>query len=96
MSGGALDYAYSRLEMDVAGKMYDPEMEDLLRDFTKVLHDLEWWLSADIAEDDYRKTLNHFKKKWLRGNPVDRLKPLIEERTEQVKKELIDMLGVLK
>ena len=93
MSGGSLDYAYSKLEMDVSGKMHDPEMEDLLQDFIKVLHDLEWWLSADIGHEDYMKTLNSFKQKWLRGNPVDRLKPLIEKRIEQTKKELFEMLG---
>lgn len=93
MSGGSLDYAYSKLEMDVGGKMHDPEMEDLLQDFIKVLHDLEWWLSSDIGREAYMKTLNNFKKKWLRGNPVDHLKPLIEKRIEQTRQELFDMLG---
>ena len=93
MSGGSLDYVYSKLEMYATGKMHDPEMEELLKDFVKVLYDLEWWLSDDIGEEAYRKTLKRFKKKWLRGNSVERLKPIIEERVAEVRKELLDMLG---
>ena len=93
MSGGSLDYVYGRLEDCATGKMHDPEMEDLLKDFVKVLHDLEWWLSSDTSEEDYRKTLRRFKKKWLRGNSVERLRPVIEDRVAEVRKELLDMLG---
>ena len=47
----------------------------MINDLVKVLHDLEWWKSCDIDEDDYRKTLNEFKNKWLKN----------KETTQQIK-----------
>ena len=47
MSGGSYSYIYSTLNNECCGKMYDPEMDDMIKDLCKVLHDLEWWQSAD-------------------------------------------------
>ena len=64
-SGGSFDYMYERLERYYAGKMRDIEMNDLITDLVKVLHDLEWYESGDIDERDYEKSLKEFKDKWF-------------------------------
>lgn len=58
---------YSRLSNECEGRMHDAEMDELITDLCKVLHDLEWWQSDDISEDDYRNTLAKFKDKWFKG-----------------------------
>ena len=66
MSGGSYDYQYSTFESYYVDKMFDKELNELCKDLIKVLHDVEWWQSDDIGEEDYRKTVQKFKKKWLK------------------------------
>ena len=66
MSGGSHDYIYSALLNQCQDKMRDEELNEMIVDFATVLHDLEWWCSGDIGEDDYRKSATDFKKKWFR------------------------------
>lgn len=93
MSGGSLDYFYSRLN-DMVGGMHDPELDELIKDLVEIFHDLEWWQSADISEEDYRETVDNFKNKWLRGQPTKRLKSTIDRVLEEKKQELYKMIGV--
>ena len=65
MSGGSHDYIYSKIEFELCDQMEDDELNELVADFAKVAHDLEWWKSGDIEEDDYRETVNNFKLKWF-------------------------------
>lgn len=41
MSGGSYDYKYSVLEDYYVGYMYDEELNEMIKDLTSVLHDLE-------------------------------------------------------
>jgi len=70
MSGGSFNYMYSKIIETYGGEMCDPNMEQLLADFCKVLHDLEWWQSGDIAREDYGKTVKEFMDRW--SPPRDR------------------------
>ena len=75
--------------------MRDPELNALMEDIVKVLHDLEWWESGDICEETYRKTVTAFKGKWLGGKGrVERLTGIINKRIEAVRRELLTMIGV--
>ena len=65
MSGGSFDYKYADIENLYKGEFNDPVLDLLLSDFFKVLHDLEWWQSEDYSEEQYRKSVDEFKKKWL-------------------------------
>ena len=94
MSGGSYNYIYSRLSMECAGEMKDAEMDDLIKDLCEVLHDLEWWQSGDIGEEDYRKTLSEFKTKWLGGNREERLKGYIDKQLSVTRSRLYDLIGM--
>ena len=93
MSGGSYSYIYSTLLGECDGRMYDAEMNDLIRDLAEVLHDLEWWQSCDSSEGRYRKTLAKFKEKWFRADRCERLKGYIDEQIGIVRRQLYAMIG---
>ena len=64
MSGGSYNYEYSRVKDEYCERMFDDELNDMMEDLVKVLHDLEWWQSGDCGEDDYRESVKQFKDKW--------------------------------
>lgn len=88
MSGGSRDYICYTVERELLGRMEDAELDRMIVDFGKLLHDLEWWTSGDIEEDAYRKTVKEFKKKWFKSNPKIRTEEIINEKIEELRKEL--------
>ena len=94
MSGGSYNYIYNTLKEECVGNMYDAEMNDMISDLCDVLHDLEWWQSCDYSEEQYRKTLLNFKKKWFQGNREERLKKYIDDQIGIVKNELYNVIGI--
>lgn len=93
MSGGSHNYICYTLEEECKDAMYDAEMNDLILDLCEVLHDLEWWQSCDISEEQYRKTLSAFKKKWFKGDREQRLKGYIDGQISTVRSQLYSLIG---
>lgn len=93
MSGGSYNYIYSRLSEECDNHMYDDEMNEMIRDLCKVLHDLEWWQSGDSGEEKYRETLMNFKAKWFRAERKVRLKGYIDKQIGQLKRSLYQLIG---
>lgn len=93
MSGGSYGYHYCTIDNEYVGAMYDAELDEMMRDLVVVLHDVEWWQSADIGEEDYRRTVKLFKDKWFNGNRSERLKPIIDRKIEQLRAELMYLIG---
>lgn len=92
MSGGSMDYIYSRLDAHASGRMKDRELNAMLKDFVEVLHDCEWAYDCDISDEEYFKTVRKFKQKWF-GKRDERLKEIIERATQDLKSELLEMIG---
>lgn len=95
MSGGSMDYVCWTLENNASGRMEDRELEAMLKDFVKLLHDCEWYHSGDIGADNYFETVREFKKKWF-GKRDERLQEIVEKSIEELKQELIRMIKVKK
>lgn len=93
MSGGSHNYIFYRIEEDLVGQMEDRELDDLMRDIATLAHDLEWYHSSDIGDDDYFKTVKEFKQKWFKGNRDDRLKGYIDEAIDDVREEMYKLLA---
>jgi len=91
MSGGSLDYICFRIE-EIAPKVPDRELRKMTFDFAELLHDLEWYLSCDTSEKDWNAARDKFKKKWF-GNRDERLQAIIEESVDELKSELLEMIG---
>ena len=92
MSGGSHNYIYCSIDEELVDKMKDLEMNDMMRDLVKVAHDLEWWDSCDTSEENYRKTVSNFKKKWF-GNRDERLKKYIDDECNRIRLELTQLVG---
>ena len=68
MSGGALDYAYEKLDRaieEMAQYAYDEKHRDRVQEFvdhlekvSKALRDVEWMLSGDIGEEEMLDSIN--------------------------------------
>lgn len=67
MSGGSFDYAFYKI-LDYQGHMRHQDLEELLKDFSDLLHDVEWAEDCDISWDDYEQSVIKFRKKWLKEN----------------------------
>lgn len=95
MSGGSYNYGYCTVSNDYVGRMYDPELDEMMKDLVDVLHDVEWWRSADSSEEKYRETVKKFKKKWFKRSKID-IQKLIEDQFNKTKQELLVSLDYVK
>ena len=87
MSGGSYNYLYSTVECTYVGRMEDVELNEMMQDLVVLLKKLEWWVSADYSEEDYRATVHKFKEKWL-GTRDLHLRHLIQEELLKVSNTL--------
>ena len=93
-SGGSYDYKYYVVDEYYNGRMFDAELNELIKDLVPILKSVEWWQSSDTNEEDYREDVAKFKKKWF-GTPRNkRLKEIIDTELEEKKNELYKMLGI--
>ena len=90
MSGGSLSYICYSIENNLVGEMQDEIMNEFVKDFAELTHDLEWWLSDDYGEEKYRKTLKEFKEKWFK-NYDQREKEAILKIKERAIKEIEEL-----
>lgn len=88
MSGGSYCYMFNRIEEEYVGRMYDSQLNAMMKDLVDLLHDLEWWQSCDCGEDTYRKTVAEFKRKWFKQTKID-VQKQIESELEQTKNQLL-------
>ena len=88
MSGGSYNYMYSQINDEYVGRMHDLQLDAMMKDLVKVLHDLEWWQSSDTGEDTYRMAVTEFKKKWFKQTKID-VQKQIESEFEKTKDELL-------
>lgn len=95
MSGGSYNYMYCRIEEEYVGRMYDSQLNAMMKDLVEVLHDLELWQSCDIGEDTYRRAVTKFKKKWFKQTKID-VQKQIESELERTKDKLLKEFKYLK
>lgn len=88
MSGGSYSYVYCKVENECVGRMFDRQLDEMMKDLCELLHDLEWWQSCDYSEDTYRESVKKFKKKWFKQTKID-VQKQIESEFEKTKNELL-------
>lgn len=91
MSGGAWDYASYKVT-DLADKVEDKEIAELLKDLGELIHDEEWYESGDYSRSDYLETLDKFKKKWFKSSREERLVRIINEELDHFKNRLNELV----
>lgn len=93
MSGGAMNYAYTQIEYECVGQMGDHELDDLMADVAKLVHDREWNLSGDTCDETYAQSVREFKQKWFETPRKDRLRSYIVEICDKAFSECFAMIG---
>lgn len=102
MSGGHFNYSQDRTVEDFGGEWRDEEINELFADLfgdgcwgsqdrENLAHELDWWLSGDTSEKDYREAVKRFKEKWFRRTPRNRTEfyaGRLQEACERYKSEL--------
>lgn len=91
MSGGSFDYIFYKVE-EIAPRIPDRELSEMTKDFANLLYDLEWYDSGDTGYDDWNRARDKFKNKWF-GSRNKNLKTIIEKATNELKTELLEMIG---
>lgn len=91
MSGGAMDYAFSRI-YDLGLTENDPTIRMLLMDLAYYLRAEEWWLSGDTCKETYVKARKEFKDKWIKLDSKVDVEALIGETIDKAKRELYEAL----
>lgn len=94
MSGGSRSYISFAIDDNLVGRMYDAELDDLMADISKLAYEVEWWDSGDTDEEQYRKAVKKFKKKWFGADRNERLKGYIDEKLAELKSNMYTMIGV--
>lgn len=94
MSGGSHNYISFKIDECLVDQMHDAELNDLIKDISKLAYELEWWESGDTVEEDYFNEVKKFKEKWFGSSREDRLKGYIDDKLNNMKEELIRMIGV--
>lgn len=102
MSGGHFNYKDSELKNEIfdwedkpSNQFEDLEISRLVFDILELIHEYDWYISGDTGRENYLKAKRAFKKKWLRGNNVDTLREIIDDKLVATSLELKEMLGDL-
>lgn len=98
MSGGHFNY----MDFDgIDGEWRDEELDELFHDlfvggdfsirgYGGLLQSLDFWLSADVGEETYRRKVAEFKAKWMKRTPKSRVEfyqRKIQEYADKCKRE---------
>ena len=103
MSGGHFGYGYYPDELD--GQWSDEEVNELYHDlfcggdfsvrgYGGLYQSLDFWLSSDTSEEDYREAVAKFKAKWFHRTPKNRVEfyqGKLQDYCDQLKREMGDI-----
>lgn len=100
MSGGRFNYMDLNLRDEIFGwtdkwhnVFEDREISELVWDVLNLIHDYDWYVSADTCKDTYLKAKTEFKRKWL-GNRGVAVKRTIDTAIEELRAELYETYGI--
>ncbi len=93
MSGGSRGYISCKIDEELVGRMFDPELDDLMNDVSILAHAVEWYESGDTCKAKYDETVAWFKKKWFQEPRDKRLREYIDREVGKLKDELYTMIG---
>ena len=97
MSGGRFNYTDSSLKIEIFGwgntlknVFEDKEISELIFDVFDLIHDFDWYKSGDTCRETYLIAKAKFKEKWLGGNNGVRVKKIVDDSIEDLRRELYE------
>lgn len=92
MSGGSMNYICYQVE-EASRCFNNPQIRELVKDVSKLLHDKEWADSGDYCVGEYNKTEKEFCEKWL-CNHNETLTAIVSNEIEGVRNTLLACIGL--
>lgn len=83
------EYKCSIRAVRKANPMDDRIVSELVYDVLCIIHSNDWYMSGDTDYNTYRKDLNFFKKKWLKGLDKEYFKQLVVDEVDNLKQDLL-------
>lgn len=72
----------------------DVEISELIFDVFCLIHSYDWYASGDTGEDDYRKDVDYFKRKWFGKTARQRAEKVAVDAIEEFKEDIKKIFGV--
>lgn len=107
MSRGLWDYKDQALQSEIFGygidnteqamkqnPLEDRELSGILYDMLLLLYAFDGYACGDTGKDDYEEAKKEFKSKWLRSEPKDRIKKIVDSSIIGLKEEFYSMFGL--
>ncbi len=85
---GKYDYNSNVKAARKRNPLEDKQMSELVYDVFCILHSLDWYLSGDTGEDDYREDVKYFKNKWFYKNENSQIREEIDKGIEELRDDL--------
>ena len=76
-------------------RLEDSQISELVFDVFCLLHSFDYYRSGDTSEDQYRKDIDYFKRKWFKTPTAADIQSIIDERLDIARKAVIRDFGYL-
>ena len=83
MSGGSYSYVYCRVEEECVNRMFDSQLNAMMKDLVEVLHDLEWGNHVIVMKILIEGQLLNLKR-----NGLNKLRLMYKNKSNQSLKKL--------
>lgn len=100
MSGGRFNYIDVSLKNELftwgdksTNVFEDREISELVWDVLDLIHDYDYYASADTSEETWLKAKAEFKRKWLKEDN-SRAKRIVDDAIAETRQELYKTFGV--
>lgn len=91
---GLKDLKDARKRVRRKNRFEDVEISELIFDVFCLIHSYDWYASGDTGEDDYRKDVEYFKRKWFGKTARQRAEKVAKDAIEEFSEDIKKIFGV--
>lgn len=91
---GLKDLKDARKRVRRKNRFEDVEISELIFDVFCLIHSYDWYASGDTGEDDYRKDVEYFKKKWFGKTARQRAEKVAKDAINEFSEDIKKIFGV--
>lgn len=91
---GLKDLKDARKRVRRRNRFEDVEISELIFDVFCLIHSYDWYASGDTGEDDYRKDVEYFKRKWFGKTARQRAEKVAKDAIEEFFEDIKKIFGV--
>lgn len=91
---GLKDLKDARKRVRRRNRFEDVEISELIFDVFCLIHSYDWYASGDTGEDDYRKDVDYFKRKWFGKTARQRAEKVAKDAIYEFSEDIKKIFGV--